>query len=73
VTTRSIQLGQVWRSDATGDDWLVTRVHAELFDAYAVLRKAAGPEPEVQHIKVARSDEGVTLPGFSLIQEAETC
>ncbi|HEV2175925.1 MAG TPA: hypothetical protein VGW33_01770 [Terriglobia bacterium] len=68
-----IQLGQVWRSDATGDDWLVTKVYSELFTSYAVLRKTAGAEADVRRLKVERASDGVALPGFTLIQEADTC
>lgn len=71
VATPRIQLGQIWRSDATGDDWLVTKVYSELFTSYAVLRKAGGAEADVRRFKVERSGAAVTLPGFTLIQEAD--
>ncbi len=35
-----IQLGQVWRSDANGQDYLVTKVYHEVFSQFAMLRPA---------------------------------
>lgn len=35
----SILLGQVWQMQATGENWLVTKVYTEVFATFAVLRK----------------------------------
>ena len=40
MAVNSIQLGQVWRSDADGQDYLVTKVYTEVFTQYAMLRPA---------------------------------
>jgi hypothetical protein len=71
VAVRSIQLGQVWRHDASGQDYLVTKVYSEVFTQYAVLRPAevSAPDVPVVKIKVVRAANGVTLPGFSFTQE----
>jgi len=71
VAVKNIKLGQVWRQDATGQDHLVTKVYSEVFTQYAVLRPAAINAPEVPtvKVKVAKSADGVTLPGFSFTQE----
>ena len=66
-----IQPGQIWRFDPTGEDWLVTKVYAELFTSYAVLRKTGGAEADVRRLKVERSGVGVALPGFTLVQDAD--
>ena len=39
VAVSSILLGQVWQFQATGDNWLVTKVYSEVFASYAVLGK----------------------------------
>jgi hypothetical protein len=68
---KSIQLGQVWRHDTTGQDHLVTKVYSEVFTQYAVLRPAQVIAPNLPFVKVkvAKSPEGVSLPGFSFTQD----
>ena len=71
VAVKSVQLGQVWRQDATGRDHLITKVYSEVFSQYAVLRPAevTAPDAPVVKVKVSKSADGVTLPGFSFTQE----
>jgi hypothetical protein len=71
VAVKSIQIGQVWRQDQSGQDHLVTKVYSEVFTQYAILRPAevTAPDAPTVKVKVTRSPEGVTLPGFSFTQE----
>jgi hypothetical protein len=71
VAVKNIKLGQVWRQDASGKDYLVTKVYSEVFTQYAVLRLAGVNAPDVPgvKVKVAKSTDGVALPGFSFTQE----
>ena len=71
MAVKNIKLGQVWRQDTTGQDHLVTKLYSEVFTQYAVLRPAAinAPEAPIVKVKVAKSADGVTLPGFSFTQE----
>jgi hypothetical protein len=71
VAVKSIKLGQVWRKDDDGKDYLVTKVYSEVFAQYAVLRPAevTAPDAATTRVKVARSAEGATLPGFTFTQE----
>ena len=71
VAVKTIKLGQVWRQDASGQDYLVTKVYNEVFTQYAVLRLAevTAPDAPVVKVKVAKSADGVSLPGFSFTQE----
>jgi hypothetical protein len=71
VAVNSIQLGQVWRSDADGQDYLVTKVYSEVFTQYAMLRPAnvAAPEADTVRVKIARTDGGMTLPGYTFTQD----
>jgi hypothetical protein len=71
VAVARIQLGQVWRLIETGDNWLVTKLYSELFASYAVLRKVSGSDWDVRRVKVEKSAEGVTLPGFVFAPELE--
>jgi hypothetical protein len=71
VPVSSILLGQIWQFQATGDNWLVTKVYSEVFATYAVLRKVGGGDDEVRRVKVDRATEGVALPGYIFTQEAD--
>ena len=68
----SIQLGQLWRSDESGDSWLITKAYSELFSAYVVMRKVGGAEAEVRRVKIEKTGQDVTLPGFTFSQEADS-
>jgi len=68
---KSIQLGQVWRKEDTGQDYLVTKVYSEVFSQYAVLRPAevTAPDAPTVRVKVKKTAEGASLPGFAFTQE----
>lgn len=71
VAVKIIKLGQVWRQDSSGQDYLVTKVYSEVFTQYAVLRPAevTAPDAPTVKVKVTKAADGVTLPGFSFTQE----
>jgi hypothetical protein len=71
VAVSSIQLGQVWRSDADGQDYLVTKVYNEVFSQYAMMRPAgiAAPDAPTIRVKVAKTPEGAALPGYTFTQD----
>ncbi len=67
----SILLGQLWKLNESGDTWLVTKVYSEAFSSYAMLRKVGGGDADVRRVKVDKSGEGVSLPGYTFAQEAD--
>lgn len=67
----TIQLGQLWKLSETGDTWLVTKIYSEAFASYAMLRKVGGTDADVRRVKVDKSADGVTLPGYTFAQEAD--
>ena len=71
MAVKSIQLGQVWRKDENGQDYLVTKVYSEVFTQYAVLRpdEVHAPDAPTVKVRVTRSAEGAALPGFTFTQE----
>ncbi len=71
MAVKSVQMGQVWRKDDNGQDYLVTKLYNELFTQYAVLRPAevTAPDAPTVKVKVAKSADGVALPGFTFTQE----
>jgi len=72
MSVTKIQVGQLWKQDASGDIYLVTRLYSEALNTVAVLRKS-GAEGEAQlRVRVERSGKGQTLVGFSPAQEEES-
>jgi hypothetical protein len=71
VAVKTIQLGQVWRNDTDGQDYLITKVYSEVFTHYAVLRPAgiSAPDAQTVKVKVAKGANGVSLPGYTFTQE----
>jgi len=71
VAVKSIQLGQVWRQNASGQDFLVTKVYNEVFTQYAILRPAevTAPHAPTVKVKVVKSDDGSSLPGYTFTQD----
>ncbi len=72
MAVKAIQLGQVWRSDENGVNFLVTKLYNEVFTQYAILRRAdanAATEETVR-VKVEKTADGATLPGYTFTQES---
>lgn len=71
MAVSSIQLGQVWRSDKDGQDYLVTKVYNELFTQYVTLRLAGitAPETPTVRVRVTKTAQGAALPGYTFTQE----
>ena len=71
MAVKSIQLGQVWRQDSSGQDYLVTKLYSEVFSQFALLRPAevTAPDAPTVKVKVAKSPTGASLPGFTFTQE----
>ena len=71
MAVKSIQLGQVWRNDESGQDYLVTKVYSEVFSQFAVLRPAevTAPDAPTVRVKVTKNNDGAGLPGFTFTQE----
>jgi len=73
MAVKTIQLGQVWRNDENGDNFLVTKVYSELFSQYAMLRPAdvTAPDADTIRVKISKTAEGVTLPGYTFTQDLQ--
>jgi hypothetical protein len=52
MAVNSIQLGQVWRSEADGQDYLVTKVYNEVFSQFAMLRPAGITAPDAPTVRI---------------------
>lgn len=73
MSVKSIQLGQVWRNDTDALNYLVTKVYSEVFTQYAILRRAdaTAATGDTTRVKVQKTAEGATLPGYTFTQESE--
>jgi hypothetical protein len=72
MSSRKIQIGQLWKQLQTGDTFLVTRVYTEALSTIAVLRKSGAEDESQLRIKVERNAEGQTIPGFAPALEDDT-
>ena len=74
MAVKAIQLGQVWRNEADAQNYLVTKVYSEVFTQFAMLRKADATAASAGsvRIKVQKTDEGVTLPGYIFTQDSDS-
>jgi len=68
MAARKIQVGQVWKKEGTGQEFLVTKVFSEALATYAMLTQAGAEDSRVR-VKVERNAEGQTLPGYIFAQE----
>lgn len=73
MAVKTIQLGQVWRHDATGQNYLVTKLYNEVFTQYAMLRpaNAGAANAETTRVKVSKTSDGATLPGYTFTQDSQ--
>jgi hypothetical protein len=72
MAVKAIQLGQVWREEASGQSFLVTKVYNEVFSQLAILRPAdaSAPDAPTRRVKVARTPQGMLLPGYVFTQDS---
>ena len=68
MAVKNILLGQVWKKDDTGDNYLVTKLYNEVFSTYAVLRRVGSDD--VLRIKVQKTGDSADLRGFTYTQES---
>ena len=73
MPVKTIQLGQVWRNDANGVNYLVTKLYSEVFTQFAMLRQADSQAANVDtvRVKVTKSTDGATLSGYTYTQDAQ--
>ncbi len=73
MAVKSIQLGQVWRHNESGRNYLVTKLYNEVFTQYAMLRQAdaGAAQGDTVRVKVEKSSEGAGLPGYTFAQDSQ--
>jgi len=73
MAVKAIKLGQVWRNNQSGRNFLVTKVYSEVFTQYAILRQAdaSAADRDTIRVKIQKDDEGATIPGYTYTQESQ--
>ena len=61
----------MWKSDATGDSFLVTKMYSEGLSSFAVLRKAGSESDPPVRVKVTHASGSANLPGYTYTQQAD--
>ncbi len=74
MTVKSIQLGQIWRHEATGKLYLVTKLYSEALADFAMLRETNVPPGtgDSTRVRVSKSAAGATLAGYAFAQDPES-
>ena len=72
MAVKAIQLGQVWREEASGQSFLVTKLYNEVFSQFAMLRPAdaSAPTRRPGASKLPRPPQGLLLPGYVFTQDS---
>ena len=72
MSVKSVQLGQVWRHEASGKLYLVTKLYREVFAEFAMLREAnVSPlDYDTTRVRVSKSAAGASLPGYIFTQDS---
>ena len=69
MQTKKISLGEMWKSEASGEVFIVTSFCKELFSSYACLRSVEPRRSEgFRKVKMLKTDSGETLIGFSMAE-----
>ena len=69
MRTRKISLGEMWKSEATGQVYIVTSFCKEVFSSYACLRSVEPQNSEgFRKAKMLKTDSGETLIGFRMAE-----
>lgn len=73
MAVKAIQLGQVWRNNQSGRNFLVTKVYSEVFTQYAILRQAdaSAADRDTVRVKIQKEEDGATIPGYTYTQESQ--
>ena len=66
---RKISLGEMWKSEASGEIYIVTSFCKEVFSSYACLRNVEPRNSEsLRKAKLLKTESGETLIGFRMAE-----
>ena len=67
-SNKKVSLGEMWKSDSSGELYLVTSFCKEVFSSYACLRGVGASSQTFRKAKLLKTELGETLDGFSIAE-----
>jgi hypothetical protein len=65
---KKISLGEMWKSETSGEVFIVTAFCREVLSSYACLRSIGSQAETLRKVKLLRTDLGETLVGFRIAE-----
>jgi len=65
---KKISLGEMWKSETSGEVFIVTAFCREVFSSYACLRSIGSQAETLRKVKLLTTDLGETLVGFRIAE-----
>jgi len=65
---KKISLGEMWKSEASGEVFIVTAFCREVFSSYACLRSIGTQVETLRKVKLLKTDLGEKLVGFRIAE-----
>ena len=72
MSARKIQIGQLWKNLESGETYLVTRIYTEALSTMVILRKSGAEDEHQLRLKVERTPQGQSIPGFAPAMEDDS-
>jgi hypothetical protein len=72
MSARKIQIGQLWKNVQSGETYLVTRIYTEALSTMVILRKSGAEDEHQLRLKVERTPQGQSIPGFAPAMEDDS-
>jgi hypothetical protein len=72
MSARKIQIGQLWKNLESGETYLVTRIYTEALSTMVILRKSGAEDKHQLRLKVERTPQGQSIPGFAPAMEDDS-
>lgn len=67
MTTKKVSAGQLWRSEQTGEVFVVTSLYQDVLASFAILRKSNPANNEAnRRAKIVKTENGESLIGFTI-------
>jgi hypothetical protein len=67
--TKKISAGQMWKSEQTGEVFVVTSLYNDVLTSFAILRRSTPPTSDVsKRAKIVKTAHGESLVGFTMAE-----
>ncbi|MCI0627329.1 MAG: hypothetical protein L0387_37735 [Acidobacteria bacterium] len=70
MITKKVSAGQMWKSEQTGEVFVVTSLYKDVLASFAMLRAIhSGAHENNKRAKVMKADGGESLVGFTIAEQ----